>query len=683
MANPFLPVAGFPDFAKMTPEAADEALPRLLVEATARVDALEKSAPASWDGLVPALADAQRPLWRAWRCITHLLSVCNSDGWRRIQKKYQGDIVAFGLRVDQSRRFYELFGELKARLEAEAKVAPSARLACRVRILEKYMRGAELSGVALDGARQKRFNEIEKETAKLSSAYRDHVLDATKAFSVTLTTRAETEGLTESLKKVLAGDGDPVKGPWRASIEDAVYYPFMKHSKNRPVREALCRARCTRASEGPLDNAPLVARLLALRQELAELLGYGSYAEVSLAQKSAPSVAAVQDLIAQLAAASRPFAAKEDAALNSFAQEAGWTGRIEPWDRAYWNERQREKLYSYSEEELSRYFDLPVVLDGLFKLATRLFGITVEAADGEAPVWHPDVRFYRVRGENGRTIAHFYFDPYSRPATKRGGAWANSFRSRMRLADGSVQLPLALVCCNQAVPDKSGRALMRFSEVETLFHEFGHALQHMLTTVDDEAASGLGLIEWDAVEIASQFMENWCYDETTVKSFARHVDTGEPIPVRLLDRVRAARNYRAANSSLGQLSYAKLDLELHVRPPADPNALKNRIFDELIPGRTIPEDRMLNSFSHIFAGGYAAGYYSYKWSEVMSADVFGAFEEAGLKDEAAVRRLGRRYRDTFLALGGSVAPMEVFRRFRGRAPEVKALLRQSGLVHKR
>ena len=250
----------------------------------------------------------------------------------------------------------------------------------------------------------------------------------------------------------------------------------------------------------------------------------------------------------------------------------------------------------------------------------------------------------------------------------------------MRLADGSVQLPLALVCCNQAVPDKSGRALMRFSEVETLFHEFGHALQHMLTTVDDEAASGFGMIEWDAVEIASQFMENWCYDEATVKSFARHVDTKEPIPGTLLARVRAAKNYRAANASLGQLAYAKVDMELHVKPPADPNALKNKVFDELIPGRTIPEDRTLNSFSHIFAGGYAAGYYGYKWSEVMSADVFGAFEEAGLGDEAAVRRLGRRYRDTFLALGGSVDPMEVFRRFRGRAPEVNALLRQSGLV---
>ena len=679
MANPFLPVAEFPDYPKMTPEAADEALPRLLAEAKSRVDALEKSAPATWDGLALALIDAQRPLWSAWGCISHLLGVCNCEGWRALQKKYQAEMVAFSMRVEQSSRFYGLFKEIKASLEAEERRSPSAAAETRIRVLADWVRSAELAGVALSGERQRRFNEIQEETSRLSSDFRDHVLDATKAFSVVMTTKAETDGLPASLLKTLAGDGDAERGPWRATIEDATYYPFMKHSRNRPVREALCRARSTRASEGAQDNTPIVARLLALRHELAGLLGYANYAEVSLAQKSAPSVAAVDGLIDELVKASRPFAKKEDDALGAFAAAAGWNEPILPWDRAYWNERQRERLYSYSEEELSKYFNLPVVLDGLFRLATRLFGITVEPADGEAPVWHPDVRFYRVRDERGATIAHFYLDPYSRPATKRGGAWANSVNSRRRLPGGGVRLPLALVCCNQAVPDKDGRALMRFSEVETLFHEFGHALQHMLTTVDEESASGLGLIEWDAVEVASQFMENWCYDAATVKSFARHVETGELIPSRLIDRVRAARNYRAANASLGQLAYAKVDIELHKTPPPDPNALKDRIFDDLIPGRSVPGDRMLNSFSHIFAGGYAAGYYGYKWSEVMSADVFGAFEEAGLDDERSVRRLGRRYRDTFLALGGSVDPMEVFRRFRGRAPKVDALLRQSGL----
>ena len=299
--------------------------------------------------------------------------------------------------------------------------------------------------------------------------------------------------------------------------------------------------------------------------------------------------------------------------------------------------------------------------------------------DRDVPVWHKDVKVFRVRNAEGGEIAHFYFDPYSRPETKSGGAWMNELRARELRPDGTLRKPLALICCNQALPDAKGRALMRFTEVETLFHEFGHALQQMLTRVDDVDAAGINLVDWDAVEVASQFMENWCYDVKTVKAFARHADTHEPIPDALLERVRAAKNYRAANASLRQLSFAKLDMALHVDTPADPNAFKEQVFASYTPGSSVPEDRFLNAFTHIFAGGYAAGYYGYKWSEVMSADVFGAFEEAGLGDEAAVRRVGRAYRETVLALGGGVDPMEVFRRFRGRAPSVEALLRQTGL----
>ena len=380
-------------------------------------------------------------------------------------------------------------------------------------------------------------------------------------------------------------------------------------------------------------------------------------------------------MIDELAAASKPVQAKENAALAAFAG-----GELQPWDRAYWSERQREKLYSYSEDELMQYFNFPDVLKGMFALANRLFGVTIEERAGAAPVWHKDVRFFRIQ-EGGKTIAHFYIDPFSRPETKRGGAWVNRLHERDVRADGSVQLPLAFIVCNQAVPDASGRALMRFREVETLFHEFGHVLQHTLTRVDDAGASGTNLVDWDAVEVASQFMENWCVDPKTVRAFARHVETGRPIPEKLLARVRAARNYRAANSMLGQLSLATVDMLLHEGGFAGtPNDVKNRVFNDLTPGTTVPGDRFLNSFSHIFAGGYGAGYYGYKWSEVMSADCFGAFEEAGLDDEAAVRRTGRRFRETLLALGGGTDPMEVFRLFRGRAPETKALLRQTGLL---
>ena len=661
--NPFCFVAEFPDFPAMTPAAAEEALPKLLADAKAAVDRLEKSATPTWDGFVRPLDDATRTLWYAWGLVKHFLSVLNSEGWRKVQERFQQDVVAFSLRVGQSRRFYEL-----------AKKTP-ADTPVRRRILEKMVQEAELSGVALDGDRQKRFNEIMSELAKLKNDFRNHVLDATKAYSVMLTKPVEVEGLPARLKAAMAEGGDAERGPWKAKISEDVYYPFMRHSRNRPVREALMRARCTRASSDDLDNTPVIDRILALRQEEAKLLGFANYAERSLAEKCAPSTAAVHRMIDELAAASKPVQVKENAALAAFAG-----GELQPWDRAYWSERQREKLYSYSEDELMQYFNFPDVLKGMFALANRLFGVTIEERAGAAPVWHKDVRFFRIQ-EGGKTIAHFYIDPFSRPETKRGGAWVNRLHERDVRADGSVQLPLAFIVCNQAVPDASGRALMRFREVETLFHEFGHVLQHTLTRVDDAGASGTNLVDWDAVEVASQFMENWCYDARTVRTFARHVETGEPIPEALLARVRAARNYRAAGAMLGQLAFATVDLLLHEGGFAGtPNDLKNRVFADLTPGTTVSGDRYLNSFSHIFSGGYAAGYYGYKWSEVMSADCFGAFEEAGLDDEAAVRRTGRRFRETLLALGGGTDPMEVFRLFRGRAPETKALLRQTGLL---
>ena len=661
--NPFYDIAEFPDFPAMTPTAAEEALPKLLADAKTAVDALERSAPPTWDGFVLALDDAMRPLKLAWSIVSHFMSVQNSEAWRKVHERFQPDLVAFSLRVGQSRRFYEL-----------AKQTP-ADTPVRRRILAKKVQDAELSGVALEGARQKRFNEITAELAKLSNDFRNHVLDATKAFSLTLTTPGEVEGLPAPLKATMAGDGDPEKGPWKATIDEAVYFPFMNHARNRRAREALMRARVTRASSGALDNTPLIDRILALRREKADLLGFKSYADYSLAQKSAPSVAAVYAMIDEVATVARSAKAREDEALAAFAGE-----KLAPWDIAFWAERQRERLYSYSEEELMQYFNFPDVLKGLFGLAERLFGVTIEERTGDVPTWHPDVRFFSVN-EGGRTIAHFYFDPYSRPETKSGGGWMDEFRTRARRPDGTVELPLALFVCNLPRPDARGRVLMRFIEVVNVFHEFGHALQHMLTRVEDAGASGLNLVDWDAVEVASEFMENWCFDAGTVRTFARHVDTGEPIPDALLMGVCAFRKYRAANSTLRHLSFATVDLLLHEGDfQGTPDDVKRRVFDAFMPGSSMPEDRCLNAFSHIFSGDYAAGYYSYKWSEVMSADCFGAFEEAGLDDEEAVRRVGRRYRDTVLALGGGTDPMEVFRLFRGRPPETKALLRQRGLL---
>jgi len=667
MSNPFLPVSEFPDFPAMTPAAAEEALPQLLAAARARVDELERTATPTWEGFVRPLEDAVRPFHEAWGLVGHLLSVCNSPEWRAVQARFQGEAVEFSLRTAQSRRFYEL-----------AKATP-AETPVRRRILDKMIQGAELAGVALEDAPRARFNALQTELATLGNDFRDAVLDATKAWHLDLSDPAEVAGVPANIRAMVATEGGTAeKGPWRVTTEDAVYVPFMKHCACRAVRERLYRARATRAAA----NTPRIDAILAHEAELAALLGYNSAADLSLATKCAPSVTAVHAMIDELAAAARPVAVREDADLAAFAATCpGAPALLAPWDISFYAERLRERNYAYSEEELARHFNFPVVLDGLFKLVSRLFGVTVEGADWTAPVWQEDVRFFRVCDEKGATIAHFYLDPYSRPETKGGGAWMNEIRTREVRPDGTVTLPLALLCCNQARPDADGRCLMTFRDVETLFHEFGHALQHMLTRVDEAGASGLNLVEWDAVELASQFMENWCAEPSVAARFAFDAETHAPIPRALLEKVRAARNYRAGNATLRQLAFAKTDMLLHDGSVSGvvPNEVKERVFDEMnMP--FIPEDRFLESFTHIFGGGYAAGYYSYKWSEVMSADAFAAFQEAGLEDEAALVATGRRYRETILALGGSEDALTVFWRFRGRAPSTEALLRQQGLI---
>ncbi|HRR33788.1 MAG TPA: M3 family metallopeptidase [Kiritimatiellia bacterium] len=687
--SPFLNIPYYPAFDRMTPENAAPAFERLLADANRAIDTLERNhAPPTWAGLMRPLYEACHPLYDAWGLLGHMLSVMNSDGWRRVHESIQPALVAFSLRVGQSRAFYSSYLALRDADRNAPCLTPAQR-----RILDKAIQAAEQAGVGLPENQQQRFNEIQSELARLATDFRNHVLDATKAFALTLRTREEADGLPPALRAVTAqaardaGETQATAedGPWRITLDHAVYAPFMMHSRNRAAREQLCRASATRASCGDLDNTPLIERILALRREMANLLGDNTFAELSLSSKTARKVETVDALIAQLADAARAPARREADDLLAFARAQGFDGAsLEPWDIAYWAERQREHVYAYSDEELSRYFLFPRVLEGLFELAERLFGITITPADGEAPVWHPDVRFFRVADTDGTPRACFFLDPYSRPATKSGGAWMNDFRSRDRRPDGTLQLPMAVLVCNQSVPVGGQPPVMRFQEVTTLFHEFGHALQHMLTTVEEPEASGVNGIEWDAIEIASQFMENWCYDRATLKSLSRHVETGEPLPDALFDKLVAAKNYRAATAMCRQLFFAATDMDLHARYPRpewpDADTVKRQNAAIYLPTPLLPEDRFLCSFTHIFGGGYAAGYYSYKWSEVLSADAFAAFEEAGLTDDAAVRATGLRFRDTLLALGGSEDPMAVYRRFRGRAPTVAALLRHSGLL---
>ncbi len=597
-------------------------------------------------------------------------------------------MVSFGLKAGQSKPIYET---LKAIKNGDAWNLLSEP---RQRIVEDKLLNAELAGVGLEGEDLEKFNDIARALSKLSTEFSNHVLDATKAWSLTVTNPADTEGWPESLKQLTAQghnqakaedepEATPDGGPWRVSLDGPVVQPFLQHSRNRGQREEVFRAYLTRASSGELDNTEIINRTLNLRKQKAALLGYENFAALSLAKKMAPGVDAVLKLSEELRSAAWDAAMQDLEDLKQLAAESGETDDIKHWDIAFWAERLREQKFNYTDEQLRPYFALPNVLQGMFDLVERLFGIVVTAADGEAPIWQKDVRYFKISDENGAQLAAFYLDPYSRFKDKRGGAWMDDCLGRC-VIDGDVQLPVAHLVCNGTPPVGDRPSLMTFREVETLFHEFGHGLQHMLTTVDEADASGISGVEWDAVELPSQFMENWCYHKPTLLGMTAHVETGEPLPDELFDKICAARNFRAGSMMMRQISFGVIDLELHTEFDPDGEEtvfdVQRRIAETTSVLPLLPEDRFLCAFSHIFAGGYAAGYYSYKWAEVLSADAFSAFEEAGLENEAAVAQTGRRFRDTVLAQGGGRHPMEVFKDFRGREPSTEALLRHNGLL---
>jgi len=647
--NPLLAWGGLPAFDRIEAHHVVPAMRRLLPELQSEVETLEAALVSSWEGAVEPLERLNDRLGFSWGAVGHLMGVKNSDALRAAHDEVLGDVVAFGLRLAQSRPLYE------ALLALREGAGWSSLEPARQRIVESLLRDARHAGVGLEGAAPSSWRELTAQSAREEAGEAD----------------------------ATAGDG-----PWRVTLDPPSFFPYMEHGRRSDLRETLYRAYVSRASEGELDNAPIISQMLALRREEALLLGYASFAELSLASKMAPDVAAVETLLEDLREVSYAAAQRDLEDLQRFAeQQDPEADTLRHWDLAFWAERLREHRFDYSEEELRPYFPLPEVLEGLFALAQRLFGVTIDAADGEASVWHPDVRFFRVRDEGGSPIAAFFLDPYSRPQEKRGGAWMDECVGRSRLlgdADEAVRLPVAYLVCNQMPPIEGKPSLMSFAEVTTLFHEFGHGLQHMLTQVELGLAAGIRNVEWDAVELPSQFMENWCYQRATLQELSGHFETGEALPDALFDKLDAARTYRAGSSMLRQLYFSSTDLELHSRydPGAGEDAfeVQRRVARKTTVLPPLPEDRFLCAFGHIFAGGYAAGYYSYKWAEVLSADAFAAFEEAGLDDSEAVIATGRRFRDTVLALGGSLSPMEVFRAFRGRDPRVEALLRHSGLT---
>jgi oligopeptidase A len=688
--NPLLKCSGLPPFKEIKPEHVEPALNQLLSELNEELTQLEADVKPTWSGLVEPLERLTERLTWSWGIVSHLMGVKNSPELRQAYETSQPKIVQFSNRLSQSKPIYNAFKALR-----EGDIWNTLDSA-QQRIVESSIRDAELAGIGLEGEAQSRFNAIQMEMAELSTKFSNHVLDATKAFSLKLVKPDEIEGLPPSWLSLAAqaardageDKATPENGPWLVTLDFPSYAPFMQHSKRRDLREQLYKAFISRASAGELDNRPIIKRILELRQELAELLGYKNYAEVSLASKMAPNVEAVDKLLEELRLTSYDAAQKELEELKEFAASKNATeaNDLKNWDVTFWAERQREEKFAFTQEELRPYFPLPQVLDGLFGLVKRLFNVSVTPADGKAPVWHENVRYFQIADETGNPIAYFYLDPYSRPAEKRGGAWMDTCLNRRQIQENGktdIQLPVAYLICNQTPPVDDKPSLMTFTEVETLFHEFGHGLQHMLTKINYPSAAGINNVEWDAVELPSQFMENWCYERPTLMGMAKHYESGEPLPEHYYQKLVAARNYMSGSGMLRQLHFSLLDIELHYRyrsgSDETPDDVRNRIAKNTTILPPLPEDNFLCAFGHIFAGGYAAGYYSYKWAEVLSADAFAAFEEAGLEDEEAIKETGKRYRDTVLALGGSKHPMEVFQSFRGREPSTEPLLKHNGL----
>jgi len=688
--NPLLIGKGLPPFDAIKPALVEPAFAELLATLESKLAHLEANVEPTWSGLVEPLDRINEALRWSWGVVSHLMGVKNSPELRQAYEAVQPKVVEFGNKLSQSKPIYAAFKALRESENWE-KLEPAQQ-----RIVESAIRDAELSGVGLEGEQKERFNAIELELAELGTKFSNHVLDATKAFSLTLTTKEEIAGLPPSLLSLAAQaaraagaeNATPEIGPWRITLDFPSYFPFMQHSTRRDLREKLYRAFISRASDGELNNFPLIERILELRKEQAGILGFKSYAELSLARKMAPNVDAVETLLEELRQVCYDAAVKDLTELQGFAASKGAAeaNDLKHWDMSFWSEKQREEKFAFNDEELRPYFPLPQVLDGLFSLAKRLFGVTIIPADGTAPVWHEDVRYFQIADETGNAIAYFYLDPYSRPAEKRGGAWMDDCIGRAKITENGTEttrLPVAYLVCNQTPPVDGKPSLMTFTEVETLFHEFGHGLQHMMTKVDYSGAAGINNIEWDAVELPSQFMENWCYDRSTLFNMAKHYQTGEILPEHYYQKLLAARNYMSGSGMLRQLHFSSLDIELHHRYQPGGNETAKDVRKRIAKTTTVlpplPEDAFLCAFGHIFAGGYAAGYYSYKWAEVLSADAFAAFEEAGLENEPAITETGRLFRDTVLALGGSKHPMDVFKTFRGREPNTEALLRHSGL----
>ncbi|WP_265531717.1 oligopeptidase A [Pseudomonas saponiphila] len=674
-SNPLLQDFDLPPYSAIRPEHVQPAIETLLADNRAAIAQLleQQQGTPTWQGLVLALDELGARLGRAWSPVSHLNAVCNSPELRSAYEACLPMLSEYWTEQGQNRELFKAYEAL-----ANSPEAAGFDVAQKT-ILEHTLRDFRLSGIDLPADQQQRYGEIQMKLSELGSRFSNQLLDATQAWTKHITDEAALAGLTDSAKAQMAAAAQ-AKGleGWLITLEFPSYYAVMTYAQDRALREEVYAAYCTRASDqgpnaGQNDNGPVMEEILDLRQELARLLGFASFSELSLATKMAESSDQVLSFLRDLAKRSKPFAARDLEQLKAYAAEQGCPD-LQSWDSGFYGEKLREQRYSVSQEALRAYFPIDKVLTGLFAIVQRLYGIEIAEQQG-FDSWHPDVRLFEIK-ENGQHVGRFFFDLYAR-ANKRGGAWMDGARDRRRTVGGELQSPVANLVCNFTPADSGKPALLTHDEVTTLFHEFGHGLHHLLTRVEHAGVSGINGVAWDAVELPSQFMENWCWEPEGLALISGHYETGEPLPQDLLQKMLAAKNFQSGLMMVRQLEFSLFDFELHATHGDGRSVLQvlETVRDEVSVMRPPAYNRFPNSFAHIFAGGYAAGYYSYKWAEVLSADAFSRFEEDGVLNPDT----GRAFREAILARGGSQEPMVLFVDFRGRAPSIDALLRHSGL----
>ena len=673
--NPLLDFSGLPRFADFRVEHVSPAVDTLLDENRALVRTLVASdVPATWNDFVQPLDDANERLGRAWGQVNHLNGVMNSPELREVYNANLPKITQYNTEMSQHQGLYEKYKALRACAEFETLSAAQRR------IVENELRDFRLGGAELGAADKVRFMAIRERLSQISSRFSDNLLDATNAFSHFVTDAREVSGIPQDVLEA-AREAARVDGRegWKFTLQAPSYMPVLQYAENRALRELMYREYVTRAAEfgkAEWDNTPLIAEILKLRREMAQLLGFASYAEYSLTRKMAETPQQVLEFLNKLATGAKPYAQRDLQEVTAYARAELGLDNPESWDLMYASEKLRVARYAFSDQEVKQYFPETSVIPGMFRLVETLYGLTITPS--EAPVWHPDVRFYSIRDRTGALVGEFYVDLYARPS-KRGGAWMDEAITRRRKASG-VQIPVAYLNCNFAAPVGGKPAVFTHDEVITLFHEFGHGLHHLMTRVDYLGVSGINGVEWDAVELPSQFMENFTWEWDVVEPMTSHVETGKRLARELFDKMLAAKNFQSGLQTVRQLEFALFDLHLHYdydpaggKTPLDLlQSVRDRVSVVLPPAY----NRFPNNFSHIFAGGYAAGYYSYKWAEVLSADAYSLFEERGVLDPET----GKRFWNEILSVGGSRPAIESFVAFRGREPKIDALLRHSGMT---